>query len=332
MNQNHAVAVRDHAVRLDAGFGRSVTIDDRAADASPAREPQPPARIPPRRAPANRVCSIALVRDLEFDDHDLQSICALIYQRAGIVLAAHKRDMVYSRVGRRVRQLQMTRFSDYLASLEHDPDSPEWHEFVNALTTNLTAFFREDHHFPLLAQHVAGRRGPVRVWCAAASTGQEAYSIAMQLVETLGETADIQVFASDIDTQALEVARRGVYPLAQVEKLDEKRRKRFFQKGGGHRAGYARVRPELAARVTFQPVNLVANQWPKHAVCDHVVYDAVFCRNVMIYFDAATQAKILKRFVPHMKADGLLFAGHSENFTYISDQFRLRGQTVYTLA
>ena len=302
-------------------------IADGVADAPPMREPQPPACIPPRRAPANRVCSIALVRDLEFDDHDLKSICALIYQRAGIVLAANKRDMVYSRVGRRVRHLQMTRFSDYLASLEHDPDSSEWEEFTNALTTNLTAFFREGHHFPLLAQHVAGRRGPVRVWCAAASTGQEAYSIAMQLVEALGEKADFHVFASDIDTQALDVACRGVYPLSQVEKLDEKWRKRFFQKGGGHRAGYARVRPELAARVTFQSVNLIASQWPKNGP-----YDAVFCRNVMIYFDTETQAKILKGFVPHMKSDGLLFAGHSENFTYITELFRLRGQTVYTLA
>jgi len=327
VNPNHAVAQREYAVRVDRGPVRTTMIADGVADAPPMREPQPPACIPPRRAPANRVCSIALVRDLEFDDHDLKSICALIYQRAGIVLAANKRDMVYSRVGRRVRHLQMTRFSDYLASLEHDPDSSEWEEFTNALTTNLTAFFREGHHFPLLAQHVAGRRGPVRVWCAAASTGQEAYSIAMQLVEALGEKADFHVFASDIDTQALDVACRGVYPLSQVEKLDEKWRKRFFQKGGGHRAGYARVRPELAARVTFQSVNLIASQWPKNGP-----YDAVFCRNVMIYFDTETQAKILKGFVPHMKSDGLLFAGHSENFTYITELFRLRGQTVYTLA
>lgn len=281
----------------------------------------------PRRATANRVFNIALVRDLEFDNDDLKRICELIYRRAGIVLAEHKRDMVYSRVGRRVRRLHLTRFSDYLEQLEGDPCSAEWEAFTNALTTNLTAFFREEHHFPLLARHVAGRTGPVRVWCAAASTGQEPYSIAMQLVETLGEQADVHVFATDIDTQALEVAAGGVYPMTQVEKLGDTRRKRFFQKGGGKRAGYARVRPELAARVTFQPLNLVAGSWPMDGS-----FDAVFCRNVMIYFDAETQAKILKRFVPHMKPDALLFAGHSENFTYISDQFKLRGQTVYTLA
>jgi chemotaxis protein methyltransferase CheR len=324
VNLQH-VDVRQEAADAIRDPLRPVTVADRA-DAIAARDAQRSARFLPRRAPANRVCSIALVRDLEFDDHDLERICALIYQRAGIVLAAHKRDMVYSRVGRRVRHLHLTRFSDYLAQLEGDPRSAEWEAFTNALTTNLTSFFREEHHFPLLARHVAGRAGPVRVWCAAASTGQEPYSIAMQLVETLGERADVRVFATDIDTQALDVAARGVYPMTQVEKLDEKRRKRFFQKGGGQRAGYARVRPELAARVTFQPLNLVAGNWPKHDL-----FDAVFCRNVMIYFDTETQAKILKRFVPHMKPDALLFAGHSENFTYISDQFRLRGQTVYIL-
>ena len=305
---------------------RNTESADRVASTLPLRGSPSPARPPPRRAPANRVCSIALVRDLEFDEHDLKRICALIYERAGIVLAEHKRDMVYSRVGRRVRHLHLTRFSDYLAQLEGNPRSAEWEAFTNALTTNLTSFFREEHHFPLLARHVAGRAGPVRVWCAAASTGQEPYSIAMQLVEALGERADVRVFATDIDTQALEVAARGVYPLTQIDKLDEKRRKRFFQKGGGQRAGYVRVRPELAARVTFQPLNLVAANWPRHGP-----YDAVFCRNVMIYFDTATQAGILKRFVPYMKPDALLFAGHSENFSYISDQFRLRGQTIYTL-
>jgi len=325
VNFDHAVAQRQ-AADVVSDAVRPGTIAGGAAGAFSAREPRPSAGAAPRRAPANRVCSIALVRDLEFDDEDLKRICALIYQRAGIVLAEHKRDMVYSRVGRRVRHLHLTRFSDYLAQLEGNPRSAEWEAFTNALTTNLTSFFREEHHFPLLARHVGGRTGPVRVWCAAASTGQEPYSIAMQLVETLGEHADVHVFATDIDTQALEAAARGVYPMTQVEKLDEKRRKRFFQKGGGQRAGYVRVRPELAARVTFQPLNLVAGNWPKSGP-----FDAVFCRNVMIYFDAETQAKILKRFVQYMKPDALLFAGHSENFTYISDQFKLRGQTVYTL-
>jgi chemotaxis protein methyltransferase CheR len=235
--------------------------------------------------------------------------------------------MVYSRIGRRVRKHGLVRFQDYLAKLEQDSGGPEWEAFTNALTTNLTAFFRESHHFPLLADLVRERRGPVRVWSAGASTGEEPYSIAMALTEVLGDKADFQVLATDIDTEALDRARRGIYPMDQVGKLDERRRKRFFQKGSGARSGFARVRPEVAARVRFQTLNLVAPKWP---VEDR--FDAIFCRNVMIYFDKGTQARILDRFAPLVKHDGLLFAGHSESFSYISERFRLRGQTVYTLA
>lgn len=263
-------------------------------------------------------------RDLEFRDDDFERIRTLIYRRAGIVLADHKRDMVYSRVGRRLRQHGLTRFRDYLAALEQDPGGAESEAFVNTLTTNLTAFFREAHHFRLLADHVRGRDGPVRVWSAGASTGEEAYSIVITLLEVLGEHADIEVLATDIDTDALARARQGVYPLERIDKLDDQRRRRFFQRGSGRRSGYARVRPEVAARVRFQPLNLVAPGWRLEPP-----FDAIFCRNVMIYFDRGTQARILERFAPLLKRDGLLFAGHSESFSYISDRFRLRGQTVY---
>lgn len=266
-------------------------------------------------------------RDLVLSDSDFARIRELIYRRAGIVLAEHKKDMVYSRVGRRVRQHGMVRFHDYLAKLEQESGGPEWEAFTNALTTNLTAFFRESHHFPLLADLVRDRRGPIRIWSAGASTGEEPYSIVMALTEVLGDKADFQVLATDIDTEALDRARRGIYPMDQVGKLDEQRRKRFFQKGSGARSGFARVRPEVAARVRFETLNLVAPKWP---MADR--FDAIFCRNVMIYFDKGTQARILDRFAPLMKQDGLLFAGHSESFSYISDRFRLRGQTVYTLA
>lgn len=263
-------------------------------------------------------------RDLVFSDADFERIRELIYRRAGIVLAAHKRDMVYSRVGRRVRQQGLLSFRDYLARLERNPDGEEWEAFTNTLTTNLTAFFREAHHFPLLAEHVRGRPGPIRIWSAGASTGEEPYSLAMTLLETLGEKASFEVLATDIDTEALNRARLGVYPLAQVQKLDDQRRRRFFQRGSGARAGFARVRPEVAARVRFEPLNLVTPGWRVEPP-----FDAIFCRNVMIYFDRDTQARILARFAPLLKPDGLLFAGHSESFSYISDRFQLRGQTVY---
>ncbi|MGP9764780.1 CheR family methyltransferase [Halomonas sp. AOP13-D3-9] len=267
-------------------------------------------------------------RDLVLTDADFTRIRELIYQRAGIVLAEHKREMVYSRLAKRLRHHGMTRFTDYLVRLERQPEAKEWEAFTNALTTNLTAFFREAHHFPLLAEHIKNKPDPVTIWCSAASTGEEPYSLAMTLLETLGAKASqAKVIATDIDTDALARARAGVYPLEQVRKLDETRVKRFFQKGTGNHAGFARVRPEVSALVEFLPLNLLAPQWSIKGP-----FDAVFCRNIMIYFDKDTQSKILKRFAPLMKPDGLLFAGHSENFSYISDAFKLRGQTVYNLA
>lgn len=266
-------------------------------------------------------------RDLVLTDDDFTRIRQLIYERAGIVLAEHKREMVYSRLAKRLRHHGMTRFSDYLARLERQPAAREWEAFTNALTTNLTAFFREAHHFPLLSSHIAGRSGPVRIWSAAASTGEEPYSIAMTLLETLGARAsESRVVATDIDTEALARARAGIYPMEQVRKLDESCIKRFFLKGSGERIGLARVRPEVTSMVEFEQLNLLAPSWPIQGP-----FDAIFCRNVMIYFDKSTQARILQRFAPLLKPDGLLFAGHSENFSYISEAFRLRGQTVYML-
>ena len=269
-----------------------------------------------------------LERDLILTDEDFSRIRELIYQRAGIVLAEHKREMVYSRLAKRLRHYGLTRFRDYLERLVRQPDAKEWEAFINALTTNLTAFFREMHHFPLLAEHVTRVRGPVRIWSAAASTGEEPYSIAMTLHEALGpRVADAQVVATDIDTEALERARAGVYPIEQVRKLDENRVRRFFQRGRGQHEGLARIRPDIASLVEFEHLNLLAPQWPVKGP-----FDAIFCRNIMIYFDKQTQARLLERFAPLLKPDGLLFAGHSENFSYISKVFRLRGQTVYTLA
>ncbi|WP_347136722.1 CheR family methyltransferase [Parahaliea mediterranea] len=279
---------------------------------------------PASAAPMSQMGSL---RDLTFSDRDFGRIRDLIYRRAGIVLADHKREMVYGRLARRVRAQGLHCFGDYVDRLERDSASPEWDAFTNALTTNLTSFFREAHHFPLLADHVAGAGGRVRVWCAAASTGEEPYSIAITLMEALGGRREFEVLGTDIDTDALARAEQGIYSMEQVSKLPPERVRRFFQKGSGSRAGYARIRPEVAARVSFQKLNLVADQWPVTGE-----FDAIFSRNVMIYFDQRTQVRILERFAPHLKPDGLLFAGHSESFSYISDHFRLRGQTVYTLA
>ena len=268
-----------------------------------------------------------MIQRLPLSDIHFRRICQLIYQRAGIVLAEHKREMVYNRLVRRLRLLNISDFGQYLALLESDPNSAEWQAFVNALTTNLTAFFREAHHFPLLAEHARQRAGGYSVWSTAASTGEEPYSIAMTLCDVLGNRAGAcQILASDIDTQVLEKATSGVYRQDELRSLSTQQMQRYFLRGTGPHQGMVRVRPELTNLVQFQQLNLLAPEWALPGQ-----FDAIFCRNVMIYFDKETQERILRRFVPLLKPGGLMFAGHSENFSQISREFYLRGQTFYGL-
>jgi len=270
------------------------------------------------------------VKEFDFTRSDFERVRALIYQRAGISLAESKQEMVYSRLARRLRATGIQSFARYLDDLEAGRMGAEWEAFTNALTTNLTSFFRESHHFPLLADHLGTLRrqdGPITIWCSAASTGEEPYSIAMTACEAFNTlTPPVQVIATDIDTNVLATASNGVYPMERVDKVGAERLKRFFMKGKGANEGMARVRPELRKLVEFRQLNLLADDWPVKGQ-----FDAIFCRNVMIYFDKNTQRKILSRFVPLMKPHALLFAGHSENFLYVSDSLRLRGKTVYEL-
>jgi chemotaxis protein methyltransferase CheR len=265
--------------------------------------------------------------DFLLTDTDFAKIRTHIHQRAGIALGAQKRQMVYSRLSRRLRDLGLKEFAAYLKYLEADPHSDEWQSFTNALTTNLTAFFREAHHFPVLAEHVKKCPQPVTVWCSAASTGEEPYSIAMTLVEAMGSRSSAaRVVATDIDTQVLAKGVAGVFTMEQASKLSPERLKRFFLRGSGVHAGKVRVRPEIAAMVQFSQLNLLDATWALKQP-----FDAIFCRNVMIYFDKPTQGNVLRRFAPLLKPHGLLFAGHSENFSFANQSFRLRGQTVYEL-
>jgi chemotaxis protein methyltransferase CheR len=284
---------------------------------------------PPVDTPRDRTRSGSDVeRDFEFTAADFARIRALIHLRAGISLSDHKRDMAYSRLARRLRAVNMDTFKQYLDQLEAQPNSAEWEAFTNALTTNLTAFFRESHHFPILADFAKKRPQPFSVWCSAASTGEEPYSIAITLLESLGDNAGRQcsVIATDIDSQVLQKADAGVYTLDQVKGLSPERLKRFFLKGTGAHAGLVRIRPEVRAMVKFDKLNLTDAKYALNGQ-----FDAIFCRNVMIYFDKPTQGQVLARFEPLVKPGGLLFAGHSENFTYVSQAFKLRGQTVYAL-
>ena len=271
------------------------------------------------------------VKEFDFTRRDFERVRALIHGRAGISLADSKQEMVYSRLARRLRATGIQSFGRYLDDLEAGRMDKEWEAFTNALTTNLTSFFREAHHFPLLLDHLVALRKkdtrPLTIWCSAASTGEEPYSIAMTACEAFNTlTPPVQIVATDIDTNVLATAANGVYPMERMDKMSPERLRRFFLKGKGAHEGMARVRPELRSLVTFRQLNLLADGWPLEGP-----FDAIFCRNVMIYFDKPTQRKILDRFVPLMKPHALLFAGHSENFLYVSDSLRLRGKTVYEL-
>ncbi|MGN4070399.1 CheR family methyltransferase, partial [Burkholderia gladioli] len=274
---------------------------------------RPAPRAEPATVPSPRASEAG--RDFAFTGEDFARIRALIHRRAGISLSEHKRDMAYSRLARRLRALGLDSFRDYLDRLERDNDPVEWEAFTNSLTTNLTAFFREAHHFPILAEFVKTRPAPVSVWCSAASTGEEPYSLAITLLEALGPSAARQasILATDLDTQVLEKARLGIYTFDQVKHLSQERLRRFFLKGTGPQAGRVKVRPELRQMIRFEPLNLTD--------ADYGIgqsFDAIFCRNVMIYFDKPTQGQVLTRFEPLLKPGGLLFAGHSENFSYVT--------------
>jgi chemotaxis protein methyltransferase CheR len=264
-------------------------------------------------------------RDFEYTQSDFARVRRLIHGRVGIALNESKQDMVYNRLAKRLRALRLESFGDYLALLDDDGHA-EWQNFVNALTTNLSHFFREEHHFAILIDHLKRlSRTPLRVWSAAASTGEEPYSIAMALCEAYGTSQPpASVVATDIDTTVLATAEKGIYPLERVEQVSPERLKRFFLRGTGGNAGNAKVRPELARLVQFRQLNLTEPQWGLNGM-----FDAVFCRNVMIYFDKKTQYEVLSRIARVLRPDGLLFAGHSESFLHAADLFRPAGKTVY---
>jgi chemotaxis protein methyltransferase CheR len=271
-----------------------------------------------RKPDMNAVDSPALLGDQEF-----ALACRLIGEWAGIKLSVHKRYMVHNRLLRRLRERGMRSFAEYLSLAQIEP--PEREAFINALTTNLTAFFREPHHFELLraraSAHKERERRPMRVWCSACSTGEEAWSIAIALREA-GCPGD--VLATDIDTNVLETGHAGVYPLERTDALAPDRLRAHFLRGTGDNAGWASIRPELRGMVKFRQLNLQAQQWPAMEP-----FDAIFCRNVAIYFDRDAQKQILARFAGLLRPRGLLAVGHAESFPASNRAFRACGRTAY---
>jgi chemotaxis protein methyltransferase CheR len=263
-----------------------------------------------------------------------QTLANLVYQHSRIWLGPDKQPMLANRLRRRLRALGLACYDDYCAVLrsEHGPEEVE--HLVDLISTNHTKFFREPEHFsfltnrvlPELAPRLAADGSPLRLWSAAASSGEEPYTLAIVLAEFCRQwpALDWQVEASDISHRMLDHARAGIYPLDRVPPAFPEILKRYFQKGVGARAGTCRVKPELRERVRFQRINLFQAEYPVPRD-QHVI----FCRNVMIYFDAATQKRVLERIHAVMKPKGLLYVGHSENFSDSRELFRLRGKTIY---
>lgn len=251
----------------------------------------------------------------------------LLHGHSGIALSPHKITMVQSRLAKRLRVLGIPTYEAYLRLLE-EPDSPEWVEFINALTTNLTSFFREGHHFTRLVELLKpeeARSRHLRVWSAGCSTGEEPYTLAMTLLKAFGRAASIKILATDLDTAVLATAARGIYPLARVEGLSDDWKRFAFLRGRGAQEGQVRIREEVRSLVTFQQMNLRDAAWP----LEGAPFQAIFCRNVMIYFDKPTQRHLLGRFRDLLEPDGLLFVGHSEALLDNALGFHPLGQTIY---
>lgn len=246
---------------------------------------------------------------------------------AGITLSEQKMPMVYGRLSRRIRDLRLTCFADYLTYLAQHPE--EYQGFINALTTNKTHFFRELHHFEFLAQTLIPcwrlqPQRPIHIWSAACSTGEEPYSIAATL---LAEGADllsqVKVLATDLDTQVLATARDGVYAGAAVNGIPPSYLKAGFVKGKGTFQGAIQPKQQCRDLILFKQLNLFAD-WPFRQAMD-----VIFCRNVLIYFDKPTQYRLLERFWQLLAPGGVLFLGHTESVGPLSGQFSAVGQTAY---
>ncbi|OAI06815.1 CheR family methyltransferase [Methylomonas methanica] len=268
-------------------------------------------------------------REFEYTQADFDVLRKISNQYSGILVPDDKFDMFYSRLSKRVRMLGFTSFKQYCHYLKDNPDT-EFTEFINAVTTNLTSFFRENHHFEylsktvvpgLLKKHAATKQ--IKVWSAGCSTGEEPYSLAMTLKESVPADWTINILATDLDTNVLATAAAGIYMADRVTGIAEQRLKRWFQKGVGGQANKVRIKPELKELIEFKQLNLM-QEWPLKGG-----FDFIFCRNVLIYFDRETKAMLANRYCGLLEEGSHLFIGHSESLHQLDTGFSLIGNTIY---
>ena len=264
---------------------------------------------------------------------EFQFLRGFVLEQCGISLGEHKHQLVQGRLLRRLRALGLKNFASYCELLRRDPLG-ELGELASAISTNVTAFFREVHHYDLLVGELLPRwlqerrreGDRLRIWSAGCSTGEEPYALAMVLSEALEQhpcKLDAKILATDLSPQALETARKGVYSLERIAGISAERCRRWMLRGAGEYEGLASVHPRLRELVTIQPLNLL-HEWPMRGQ-----FDAIFCRNVVIYFDQPTKQRLFRRYAELLPVGGYLFLGHSESLHGINDDFELIGRTVY---
>jgi chemotaxis protein methyltransferase CheR len=271
-------------------------------------------------------------REFEFSDADFRSLAQFAYDQAGIALSDAKRNLVYSRLSRRLRVLGLTSFRQYREYLA--TNDSELEGFINAISTNLTKFFRESHHFDHFRTHVAaaferassgktGRR--LRVWSAGCSTGEEPYTIAVVLKREIRdiERHDVRILATDIDTEVIRKGARGEYQASSIDEVPQAYREFFLPADGTRDSANVVVDDQARSLVVFRRLNLM-EPWPFSGK-----FDAIFCRNVMIYFDNATKAALVERLTQKLVPGGWLYIGHSESLLGAHPGLQLFGRTTY---
>lgn len=268
--------------------------------------------------------------DSVLSEKDFKFICEFVYENTGIVLSEGKREMVYRRLSQIVRERKFDSFTQYCQLLRTNPKS-EMTYFVNAITTNLTSFFRESHHFefltrtelPQLLKNNSNKR--IRIWSSASSTGEEPYSIAMTVMDFMADKLsswDVKILATDIDSNVLAKASDGIY-LDKNNIMPIATKKRFFSTGTAQNKERIRAKQNIKDLITFKQLNLL-HEWPMKGP-----FDVIFCRNVVIYFDKETQNDLFSRFHQLLSPGGLLILGHSENLGKCQEYFETVGRTVF---